>query len=278
MAHELSFEVPRDESGPGLSRAAVRDTFAGRICERELEDLRVIVSELTTNALLYGAGEIHLHVLLEEGLVTGEVFDEGTGFERAVAERGIRAVGGNGLHMVGALAERWGIHEGTSQSGGRWRRAPPPRPSPRGWGPSAVRTRSKTEPGRRPALPRVLRRDRATRAGDGAVVVEAQQRDHVGDVVLGLDLARGVARLAGEDRVVVDPAGLVELVPDRLREAEVQHAVAVQMADLAAADRERELAARADAGLDARPGRDLLGDPLAGVCVCSCVSPRARFD
>ncbi len=122
MADELSFEVPRHESGPGLSRAAVQDTFAGRISERELEDLRVIVSELTTNALLYGAGEIHLHVLLEEGLVTGEVIDEGTGFERAVAERGIRAVGGNGLHMVGALAERWGIHEGTSHVW--WQMAP----------------------------------------------------------------------------------------------------------------------------------------------------------
>ena len=114
MADELSFAVPRHHGGPGLSRAAVRDTFAGRISERELEDLRVIVSELTTNALLYGAGEIHLRVLLEKGLVSGEVIDEGSGFERAVAERGIEAIGGNGLHMVGALAERWGVHEGTS--------------------------------------------------------------------------------------------------------------------------------------------------------------------
>lgn len=114
MADELSFDVPRHQSGPGLSRAAVRDRFAGRVSERELEDLRVIVSELTTNALLYGAGEIHLRVLLEEGLVSGEVIDEGSGFERAVAERGIHAVGGNGLHMVGVLAKRWGIHEGTS--------------------------------------------------------------------------------------------------------------------------------------------------------------------
>lgn len=97
-----------------MSRAAVQETFAGRVPERDLEDLRVIVSELTTNALLYGAGAIHLHVLLEEGVVSGEVIDEGSGFERAVAERGIHAIGGNGLHMVGALTERWGIHEGTS--------------------------------------------------------------------------------------------------------------------------------------------------------------------
>ncbi len=114
MADELSFDVPRDESGPRLSRAAVGDRFAGRISARELEDLRVIVSELTTNALLYGAGAIHLRVLFEPGMLSGEVVDEGTGFEREVGERGIDAVGGNGLHMVGALAKRWGIHEGTS--------------------------------------------------------------------------------------------------------------------------------------------------------------------
>jgi anti-sigma regulatory factor (Ser/Thr protein kinase) len=114
VTDELSFEVPRDERGPGLSRAAVRDSFRGRISTRELEDLQVIVSELTTNALLYGSGEIHLHALLERGLVHGEVVDEGAGFERAVALRGIDAVGGNGLDIVGALARRWGIHEGSS--------------------------------------------------------------------------------------------------------------------------------------------------------------------
>jgi hypothetical protein len=114
MVDELSFEVPRHECGPSLSRTAVGDRFAGHVSARVLDDLRVIVSELTTNALLYGTGEIHLRVLLDDGLVSGEVIDEGSGFERAVAERGIDAVGGNGLHMVGALTRRWGIHEGTS--------------------------------------------------------------------------------------------------------------------------------------------------------------------
>ncbi len=114
MTDELSFEVPRDELGPALSRAAVRDSFRGRISTRELEDLLVIVSELTTNALLYGAGEIHLHALLEDGLVHGEVVDEGHGFERTVKRRGIGEMGGNGLNIVGGLTRRWGIHEGSS--------------------------------------------------------------------------------------------------------------------------------------------------------------------
>ncbi len=114
MTDELSFAVPRDECGPALSRAAVRDRFAGRISAHELEDLQVIVSELTTNALRHGAGEIRLRALLEDGRVHGEVIDEGHGFESEVGERGIGAIGGKGLRIVGELAQRWGIHEGTS--------------------------------------------------------------------------------------------------------------------------------------------------------------------
>jgi anti-sigma regulatory factor (Ser/Thr protein kinase) len=92
----------------------VREAFAGRVTARQLEDLLIIVSELATNALLYGRGEISLRVQLEDGVVRGEVVDEGGGFERAVAQHGIDAVGGKGLHIVGSLAGEWGIHDGSS--------------------------------------------------------------------------------------------------------------------------------------------------------------------
>ena len=69
-------------------------------------------------------------------------------------------------------------------------------------------------------------------AGDHAVVVQAHQLDHVVDVVLVLDPPRRVARLAREDRVVVDAALLEQLRPDRLWEAAVEGVVAVQVAEL----------------------------------------------
>jgi len=100
-------------------------------------------------------------------------------------------------------------------------------------------------------------------ARDRPVVVKPQQGDHVTDVVLGLDPARGVARLSREDRVVVDPALLVELVPHGPGKAGVQRVVAVEVAELTATEREGELAAAAGPRLDARPGGDLLGDLLA---------------
>jgi anti-sigma regulatory factor (Ser/Thr protein kinase) len=114
VADELSFDVPRWEHAPGLARTRVREAFAGRIPPRQLEDLLVIVSELSTNALLYGRGDIRVRVQLDGGVVRGEVIDDGKGFERAVAQHGIDAVGGKGLHIVGSLAREWGIHDGSS--------------------------------------------------------------------------------------------------------------------------------------------------------------------
>lgn len=135
MPDELSFEVPRHEHGPALARAEVRDAFTGRMQQGQLEDLLVVVSELTTNALLYGRGAIGLEVQVDGGVVRGEVSDEGSGFERQVGERGVDTVGGNGLRMVGALAGRWGIHEGSSHvwfevAPGDEREPVEPRPGP----------------------------------------------------------------------------------------------------------------------------------------------------
>src|SRR4051794_37661801 len=83
-----------------------------------------------------------------------------------------------------------------------------------------------------------------------ALVVESHERDHVAHVVVLLDPARGRALLVREDRVVDDAAACVEIRPYGLREREVRRVVAVEVADLAAADTERELAAAARAGFD----------------------------
>src|SRR5919198_5772306 len=106
-------------------------------------------------------------------------------------------------------------------------------------------------------------RRRLALTGDHAVVVEPKQRNHVAYVCLGLDLARREALSAGEDRVIVDPALLLELRPDRFRKARMECMVAVQVTDLPAADLERELAAASRPRVNARPRGDLLGDLLA---------------
>src|SRR5687768_15636569 len=54
-----------------------------------------------------------------------------------------------------------------------------------------------------------------------------------------------------------------KLLPDLLRKAAVECAVAVQVAELSPAKGEGEFAAAAGSRLHARPGSDLFGDPLA---------------
>src|SRR5690242_13658409 len=82
-------------------------------------------------------------------------------------------------------------------------------------------------------------------AADGAVVVEPHQRDHVADVGVVTDRPRGRSDPAREHGVLDHAPLRVELLPDRLGEGEVGRAVAVQVADLAPADAERELPAAA---------------------------------
>ncbi len=114
MAAELSVQVPRAEGAAALARNVVRARFRRQLPPDQLADLLVIVSELTTNATLYGAGEIRLRVSVEDGRVFGEVVDQGGGFTEKVRDHGIDEVGNKGLLIVAALAEQWGIHEGSS--------------------------------------------------------------------------------------------------------------------------------------------------------------------
>jgi two-component sensor histidine kinase len=114
MSVELSMDVPRGTNAPSLARNVVEARFAPQLSAQQLADLLVIVSELTTNATLYGVGEIRLRINVENGRVYGEVVDEGSGFVGDVREQGIEEIGKRGLLIVAALAEQWGIHEGSS--------------------------------------------------------------------------------------------------------------------------------------------------------------------
>lgn len=114
MAAELSVDVPRGQDGPVLARRLAQARFARDLPAQQLDDLLVVVSELTTNAVLHGAGRIRLRVRVEDGRVYGEVVDDGSGFVNDVRGRGIDEVGKRGLVIVAALAEHWGIHEGSS--------------------------------------------------------------------------------------------------------------------------------------------------------------------
>ncbi|OIV37348.1 protein kinase [Mangrovactinospora gilvigrisea] len=93
---------------PSVSKA--RELTRVWLSERGLDDLvdvaELLVSELVTNALRHGYGDIRLRLLRDRSIVC-EVWDSALAQPR---QRRARATdeGGRGLQLVGMLADRWG--------------------------------------------------------------------------------------------------------------------------------------------------------------------------
>jgi two-component sensor histidine kinase len=77
--------------------------------------VQLVVGELVTNALRYGAGQVALQLSCHDDGVVVEVYDEGVGTPRrrraATDEEGAR-----GLLLVASVAEAWGVR---SRGGGK---------------------------------------------------------------------------------------------------------------------------------------------------------------
>ncbi|MEU3978625.1 SpoIIE family protein phosphatase [Streptomyces sp. NPDC026672] len=98
--------LPREPRSVGRAREHAR----GRLLAWDLEPLvdtaELLVSELVTNALRYGEGEIRLRLLLDRTLVC-EVWDSGLVQPRRRRARDTDE-GGRGLQLVGLLSAAWG--------------------------------------------------------------------------------------------------------------------------------------------------------------------------
>jgi anti-sigma regulatory factor (Ser/Thr protein kinase) len=77
----------------------------GRVVD--CDTVALLVSEVATNALVHGQGDVRLSVLPAAGGVRVEVRDDGQGMP-APREAGLDAEGGRGLALVDSLAARWG--------------------------------------------------------------------------------------------------------------------------------------------------------------------------
>lgn len=92
--------------------AKARRFLADRFREWEIaddSDGRLVVSELVTNALTHGSGQIIVRVYRDErdGLPTIEVWDQGEG-EPLVQPESDTLTGGRGLLTVAGIALKWG--------------------------------------------------------------------------------------------------------------------------------------------------------------------------
>jgi two-component sensor histidine kinase len=108
----ITVTLPRDHGAPGKARALLRAN-ANDLERARLDTAVLLISELVTNAVLHGTGEIRLTIDIAGPDARFSVCDDGGG--RPVVRPEPGPDGGWGLRLVGQLASRWGVREGRTQ-------------------------------------------------------------------------------------------------------------------------------------------------------------------
>jgi signal transduction histidine kinase len=109
----LALELPLTAQTAYKARVLIRERLGEVLPATRLWDLLTVVTELVTNAVRHGDGDtvrIRLSVAAD-GKVSGEVENDGHGL---VELRPIdtASASGLGLHIVGAIANRWRVFVG----------------------------------------------------------------------------------------------------------------------------------------------------------------------
>ncbi|MFF3123190.1 SpoIIE family protein phosphatase [Streptomyces sp. NPDC057908] len=100
------WRLPREPRSVGRARELARGRLLAWGLEELVDTTELLVSELVTNALRYGEGEIRLRLLRDRTLVC-EVWDAGLVQPRRRRARDTDE-GGRGLQLVGLLSVAWG--------------------------------------------------------------------------------------------------------------------------------------------------------------------------
>ncbi|MCP9985222.1 ATP-binding protein [Actinomadura madurae] len=106
-----SWELPAEPAAVRRARGLIRDRLARWGLEDMAYTTTLLASELVTNAIRHAGGRIVLRLVREGGLVC-EVFDSSDGRPRIRhhdEEEDGASESGRGLHVVGRLAQRWGV-------------------------------------------------------------------------------------------------------------------------------------------------------------------------
>jgi anti-sigma regulatory factor (Ser/Thr protein kinase) len=112
VGSELSVRFDRGPSAASAARNALL-ALEQRVDGRVLDDIRLLVSELVTNAIRHAeapnGGDVEVDVTIEDRRVRVEVADPGAGFEPQARDDEMTRPGGWGLYLVDRIADRWGV-------------------------------------------------------------------------------------------------------------------------------------------------------------------------
>ena len=105
----FDLELPSTSSAPARARGAL-EQIAEAVSPERLRDVRLLVSELVTNAVRHGEGEaVRLVVALNGDVLRIEVHDPGSGFAVQAPPSDPLRASGWGLVLVEELSDRWGV-------------------------------------------------------------------------------------------------------------------------------------------------------------------------
>src|SRR3954467_8098972 len=110
----LTHRLAPSLEAPAQARAILSSRLNGQVPADVLADALLVVSELVTNAVTHGRGELVLQADLEEAQIRGRVMDQGSGFDHEPVDPGLGAIGGRGLLVVDRLCRSWGVRDGVA--------------------------------------------------------------------------------------------------------------------------------------------------------------------
>jgi anti-sigma regulatory factor (Ser/Thr protein kinase) len=112
---DLEVQLPRTPDAACAARCELRRWCAHRIGADELADAELLVSEVATNALVHGHGQISMRAQLHDDCLLVSISDQGCGFVREVHPEDGSHLGGWGLGIVDRTARRWGTLDGGAE-------------------------------------------------------------------------------------------------------------------------------------------------------------------
>ena len=107
MISDTVIPLPRRPDSARTARTMAREACADHTPAAVLEDVLLVVSELVTNAVVHGEGDIRLRVQVEADRIVVRVRD--AGLERPRVATGSGADGGSGIALVAAVSRDWGV-------------------------------------------------------------------------------------------------------------------------------------------------------------------------
>jgi anti-sigma regulatory factor (Ser/Thr protein kinase) len=109
---ELSVRFARGPTAASAARNALA-ALEERLETSILDDIRLLVSELVTNAIRHAdaaaGGQVGVDVSISGPRVHVEVADPGAGFDPTPRAEEMTKPGGWGLYLVDRIADRWGV-------------------------------------------------------------------------------------------------------------------------------------------------------------------------